>query len=139
MKPLLVLALALLLVLGHTYYRTQTDNSLEAPSGGIDLILVGDNSLIASVIPAPLKLDILASRVTECESGQDHYICENGGYCDDGMAYGKWQFWEDTFYWFAEMAGFEGLDWKNVSHQDLVGYWALDNNYGNHWTCFRNL
>lgn len=37
------------------------------------------------------------SKVIQCESGFDHLVCEHGGYCDNGKAYGIAQFHHPTF------------------------------------------
>jgi hypothetical protein len=90
--------------------------------------------MIPPVIP---ETWVLGAKITFCESRDNHFVCEDGGYCDGGLAYGKWQFHEKTFYWMAGLAGFKGLDWKNEADQDLVGNWAIENDYGYLWTCYR--
>ena len=75
--------------------------------------------------------DIMA-RVIQCESKGRH----EGVWGDYGLAYGKWQFHEDTFYWLADLAGYKNVDWKSEHDQDLVGRWAFNNGYGYLWSCY---
>ena len=97
------------------------------------LLLIQGNTLIGtSPVEFPHTL-VLASMITDCESGDRH----EGIWGDSGMAYGRWQFWEKTFYWLADLTGYKNLNWKNEADQDRVGMWALENGYGYLWTCFR--
>ena len=77
----------------------------------------------------------IMEKVIHCESGGRH----EGVWGDNGKAYGIAQFWERTFYWFAEMAELENPDWYNREQQLYLLGWGLENGYANHWTCYRTL
>jgi hypothetical protein len=114
------------------------------------LLLAGGTTLMASTMPiSPLKYPSYAYLVPT----DDYYIiklvdeiiaCESGGrhervWGDKGKAYGIAQFWEETFYWMAEMANLENPNWKSKEQQITLLGWALENGLGNHWTCYREL
>ena len=67
--------------------------------------------------------------------------CESGGKHDNvwGKAgeYGIAQFKSQTFYSFARQARLQNADWKNKEDQLYLLEWALKNNLGFHWTCFK--
>lgn len=68
-----------------------------------------------------------------CESGMQHYGVKG----DSGKAYGLLQIHEKTFYELAGKAGMKGLYWRNPYHQVQVFQWAVENGYGNKWTCYK--
>ena len=74
----------------------------------------------------------IIKKIIFCESKGEH----EGVWGDKGKAYGIAQFWENTFYWFAEMSGLENPDWKNKEQQIILLDWGLKNGYGEHWSCF---
>lgn len=81
------------------------------------------------------NLTPIIESVILCESGGRH----EGVWGDNGKAYGIAQFWEKTFYWFADMAGLENPDWYNKEQQLYLLEWGLRNGYAHHWTCWQKL
>lgn len=68
--------------------------------------------------------------------------CESNGkmvYGDNGMAYGVAQFWQSTFNMMKDLSGMYWLDYYSEDSQRTLLLWALDNNYGSHWTCYKQL
>ena len=53
--------------------------------------------------------------------------------------YGACQFKKSTFYWFCDLAGFSGLDWRDRWHQYKVMRWAFDSGYAAHWEAYKTL
>lgn len=92
------------------------------------MLIMSGNSEAAD---GKLLIDIL-----ECESSGRHNVY---GKQDHGASYGIAQFRKDTFYEFAKQAGMKHMRYRNPVHQLRVMNWALDNGYGNRWTCFRKL
>ena len=103
--------------------------------------LIRNNCLVANSPTYIPEKQVLATELDDevikalinCESGGRH----EGVWGDKGRAYGKWQFWEATFYWLADLAGYKNLNWQTEADQDLVGKWALGNDYGYLWTCYQ--
>lgn len=61
---------------------------------------------------------------------------------DGGLAYGPAQFHEASFYRMLEAAiadgePFFGFSYKNPADQIQLMAWALDNGYGEEWTCWK--
>ena len=78
----------------------------------------------------------LIEKIIQCESGGIH---EKWGDLDKKYpVYGVAQFQERTFYWLADLAGQE-LEWKNEQDQRWLLEWAIENDYGYLWTCYRIL
>jgi len=68
--------------------------------------------------------------------------CESNGkmvYGDNGMAYGVAQFWQSTLNMMKDLSGMYWLDYYSEDSQRTLLLWALDNNYGSHWTCYKQL
>ena len=101
------------------------------------MAMIGGNALLPISTPYMPHIEVLATKITDCESGSDHQICEKGGYCDNGLAYGIAQFHEPTFDWMAGEAGIENPDWKSQHQQEYLLRWALTNKLGSHWTCLK--
>ena len=102
------------------------------------MAMVGGNSMIAVSSPVYPEYKVygsLVSDIVECESSGRH----EGVWGDEGMAYGIAQFWESTFYEFAEKAGLQEPDWKNEQQQLWLLNWALQNGKSGHWTCFKKV
>lgn len=75
------------------------------------------------------------------ESELDHTVCEKGGYCDGGSAYGVAQFHKPTFESFKKTAivqgySFEDFDYYNEDDQLELMAWAFKNNLKHHWTAY---
>ena len=67
-------------------------------------------------------------------------MCESSGKADaigdNGLAFGLFQFHENTFNLFSKEIG-EKLDWKNPEHQIKLASWSFANGKQGHWTCYR--
>ncbi|MFA5542947.1 MAG: hypothetical protein WDA47_04175 [Bacilli bacterium] len=139
---ILILILVVLLGIGYLSYREERS---EGQKNGSDNVLnwVDNSSIVANRIPPisdfyvlGINVSPVAYKVIACESGFKH----DDIWGDNGKAFGVAQFWEDTFYWFADMAGLENPDWYNKEQQIYLLEWALENPpLQNHWTCYRNL
>lgn len=81
-----------------------------------------------------IQKEILIRKIVACESGGDDEKWGDLNY--SYPAYGRCQFQHRTFRWLSEKANFIG-DWKNSNDQIYLMGWALDNGYGNLWTCYR--
>ena len=79
------------------------------------------------------EVELMVDNIIECES--------NGKmvYGDNGMAYGVAQFWQSTFNMMKDLSGMYWLDYYSEDSQRTLLLWALDNNYGSHWTCYKQL
>ena len=97
----------------------------------IIILLVGLFVLPYQARAADINLIIA---VLECESSGKHDALGDGG-----ASYGIAQFKEETFYRFVKQAGFKKFYYRNPIHQLRVMNWAIDNGYGNHWTCYQKL
>lgn len=100
-----------------------------------DLMLIEENSLMAVspiFYPGTRVYGILMNEIIECESGWEHE-----GIWGKAGEYGIAQFKERTFYWMAELANFQNANWFNKEHQLYLLEWALENNLGKHWTCYK--
>ncbi len=84
------------------------------------------------------KVETIVNKVIKCESpegkhdvwGDKHYIYP---------AYGILQFQRRTFYWLVSISGKKGLNWKKKDDQIELAKWAIENNQGELWTCYRIL
>ena len=83
------------------------------------------------------KASVEAYRVMMCESKMVHNTWGDLDY--PHHAYGIAQFQERTFTWMKEMAGRPELHWKNKKDQIWLLEWAIENDYGKYWTCYRKL
>ena len=86
-------------------------------------------SFSAQAADINLVIDIL-----ECESSGKHNV-----YGDKGISYGIAQFQKPTFYRFVKQAKFKQFYYENPIHQLRVMNWAIDNGYGDHWTCYTKI
>ena len=83
---------------------------------------------------AQARREYVIQKIVMCESSGKH----EGTWGDGGKSYGIVQFQKRTFDWLSKEAGMEG-EWKNEQDQLNLMSWALDNGYGDHWTCYRKL
>ena len=85
----------------------------------------------------PESLGTVISQVINCESGWTHH---RDGKIIRGTSgeYGIAQFMPDTWDYFNELRG-TNLDIMNREEQLSMIEWAFNNEYQNHWTCYRNL
>ena len=98
----------------------------------INELLVSHNALLpVSPIEFP-KIQVLASKIMDCESGDRHE-----GIWGKAGEYGIAQFKKNTFYWMSGLAGLKNPDWKNREQQIWLLEWALKNGYEEHWTCYK--
>ena len=69
--------------------------------------------------------------------------CESSGRYnavgDKGKSVGIVQFQKATFNWMKKAAGHPEYQWKNPIQQMRLMMWAIDNGYGNNWTCYKRL
>lgn len=82
------------------------------------------------------KIKVIANKVMGCESPDgehDHWGDLNYKY----KAYGILQFQQRTFIWLSNLSGKKNMKWKNKNHQIQLFEWAVKNNYGYLWTCYR--
>lgn len=81
------------------------------------------------------SFEILKYQVGRCESGNNHKVKPG----DDGKAIGKFQFHVPTFEWMKGLAGLPELKITSEQDQEILFKWAIENGYGRHWTCYRDL
>lgn len=74
----------------------------------------------------------LADKIIECESGGRHDI-----YGDGGKSFGVAQFQIITFNELKDKAEMHWLNYRKKEDQITLLKWALQNNYGYHWTCYK--
>lgn len=72
-----------------------------------------------------------ALAIAQCESGLNHKAIG-----DSGKAYGTFQFWESTFYGFAQDYSSSTKNYKDPEHNIEVALWALSHGKESHWSCF---
>lgn len=75
--------------------------------------------------------------VINCESGGKHDVWGDLDY--KYPAFGKLQFQRRTFNWLSDKSNNTDLHWKNSNDQIFLFNWAMENNYGHLWTCYRKL
>lgn len=80
-----------------------------------------------------VSVDLLIA-ILECESSGKHDATG-----DSGKSYGIAQFQKATFDRFVKKVGARGYQYRNPIHQLKVMTWAIDNGYGEHWTCYSKL
>jgi hypothetical protein len=74
----------------------------------------------------------MAVKIVACESAGQANV-----WGDDGTSFGIAQFQQRTFNSFKKSMGISQLNWKDPIHQLVLLNWALRNNLGHHWTCYR--
>ena len=94
-------------------------------------ILKRDNAIYKTVLKDLIK------RVVHCESGGRHNQWGDLDYTY--KSFGIAQFQERTFEYLKELAGMEYLEWRSEEDQITLLTWAIENGYGNYWTCYRNI
>lgn len=111
---------------------------------------INENTILAATPTFVPKLTTYGVFINEAETSpyiinkvKQIILCESSGRHDvwgdthlENPVYGIAQFQERTFYWFAEMAGIKNPNWKDENQQAELLIWALENGYGNHWTCY---
>ncbi len=75
----------------------------------------------------------LATDIAACESSFRPDV-----YGDTGKAYGIYQFHKPTFELFSKKIG-EDLDYYNVEDNIKLAMWAIANDKGRHWSCYKKL
>lgn len=86
------------------------------------------------VLEERLKEAKIISKIIQCESSGRHNI-----YGDGGRSFGIAQFQKATFYWLAGKSGLKGLKWKDRDDQIKLLTWAVQNNHGHLWSCYKKL
>lgn len=79
-----------------------------------------------------LREQVLA--VIACESSGRH----DGVWGDSGKSYGLTQLQKPTWEYLSAKAGIQG-HWQDKNDQVRLLGWAIQNGFGNHWTCWRKL
>lgn len=79
-------------------------------------------------VPKDLALD-----VADCESDFRANV-----YGDGGRAYGTYQFHKKTFELFSKKLG-EKLDYFDLEDNIRLAIWALANDRGHHWSCYKKV
>jgi len=80
-------------------------------------------------------VQVLADKIIELESEGEMVW---GDLDKEYPAYGVGQFQKRTFYWLAELAGYDNMDWKDEFDQRKLLYWAIKNGYGEYWSTYDN-
>lgn len=75
----------------------------------------------------------LVLAILECESSSRPNV-----YGDGGKSYGIAQVQKRTWDYLAPLAGIKG-DWKDPENQVALLDWAIQNGYGDNWTCYRKI
>jgi hypothetical protein len=96
-------------------------------------------------VPINDSVDPVVHEILKCESEFIHE--KNWGDCDGSgiknekhcQAFGWAQFHKNTFLWMKELAGMPELKWKSKKDQLWLLKWALRNNLGRHWTCYKTI
>jgi hypothetical protein len=104
------------------------------------MIVGGNNELIFAYEREVEKIQQKNNEVIEfilmCESSGRHEGVW-GDLNSKHPAYGIAQFQKRTFLWMADLMGLENPDWKSEEQQIKVLDWALQNEMGCHWTCYK--
>ena len=82
------------------------------------------------------QIDIMVDRIIDCES-QNQMIW--GDHNLPIKTYGVAQFQERTFNWLKELANAPRLNYYKEADQVYLLKWALENNYGYLWSCYKKL
>ena len=120
-------------------------NYAKAPDNiDTDILYIIQNSSVRATTPsfslyfAPLATFIgeedisIVQEVIFCESGFDQSAIGKAG--EIGIA----QFMPKTWDWFNKIRG-TNLDINNIEDQLNMIFWAFNESYENHWTCWREL
>ena len=80
------------------------------------------------------------ARLVYCESrfsisALGDYQIETDTYLSRGIL----QFQKRTFYWLQTISNKKNLQWKNKNHQIELFNWAIQNNQGDLWSCYKYL
>jgi len=79
--------------------------------------------------------DPFAEKIINCESNWKPAV-----YGDGGNAYGRPQFWEETFYRMQRMSGDNPMyQWGDERAELRIFAWAIENNFGYEWTCYHKV
>lgn len=78
------------------------------------------------------KIERILNKLIQCESGGNANAIG-----DNGLAFGILQYHKETFDLFKKSADMEWLEYENPEHQIILTRWALKNNLGHHWTCYK--
>ena len=100
-----------------------------------DYLITQNNTVLPKYI-VPLKFQSLGSLIydiVQCESGWREDAIGKAG--EIGLA----QFKVKTFEWFKGLANRPDWDINAPEDQLEALEWGLENNLGNHWTCWRKL
>lgn len=102
-------------------------------------VVLGAGCILIAVRMHDAKADSLplAVQVIACESA-GRMVCNNHE-PDGKRSCGIAQFQRPTFNWMRHKAGVDTLDYNDPLHQIALLNWALENGYGNHWTCYRKI
>lgn len=88
---------------------------------------------VSTTSPIAGHIDGLADRIIECESnGRNVEIIDTNGEWSRGIA----QFQDKTWDWMSHEAGVVGSSTEPEKARAVL-VWALQNDLGRHWTCFR--
>ena len=132
MSKLILVWISTLLAVLYVGWILCAETTKVSPQGQIspfNAILQGNSLISISPIEFP-HIQVLASKIVECESGWNNWAVGKAG--ERGIA----QFKQKTFEWMSELSGMEG-DWLNEDDQWNLLLWALENNLESHWTCYR--
>lgn len=83
------------------------------------------------------KIKEVVNKVIQCESEGKHNVW--GDLNLKYPVYGIAQMQYRTFRWLSNISGKKGMKWKNKDHQIQLLEWALQNDLGELWTCYRIL
>jgi len=141
---LLAIGIILLLPL-YWYFFWQVKEPPKEPASFNDLFLsaevrgayeqeliISGNCLMAVSPPVLSEIDVLASKITWCESGQDNSARGKAG--EIGIA----QFLPSSWKYFNDLRGTD-LDIYNEAHQIDMLKWCLENGLGKNWSCFSKI
>lgn len=98
--------------------------------------ILNENTLIAPrIILYPTtnwRILELAEKIIQCESGGNNTKVGRQG--EIGIA----QFKIKTWNWMSDLAGFQGNIYSGKDQRWLL-LWALENNLGSHWACYKKI
>jgi len=126
--------------------KTQNYTIIDNVLSSINSPLFITSQTLASIeSPEPIvidKYDVLADKVIECESGGDHTKIGDTNYYVNGVytpSVGIAQFQFRTFEWLKGLASMDNLKYENPDHQRWLLKWAIQNNYGHLWSCYKKI
>jgi hypothetical protein len=115
------------------------DNILSAFNSSIIIKEQSYGSIVFNLKEEPeiiTQTDIIVENIIQCES-QNQMVW---GDLDLPIhAFGVAQFQERTFNHLKELANTPNLDFYKETDQIWLLKWAIENGYGNYWTCYRLL